>query len=549
MNELENKTIIFGVSGSISAYKSPIIIRELIKLGANVRVVMTTDATNFVSPLVLSNLSKNKVIVNQFEEKINNKGAWHVDLANQCDLMLVAPASMNTIAKLANGICDNSLMTTLFSIPFGYNSSNKSNPIQSKNTPIILSPAMDYDMWYHPINQRNINILKEIGYIIIEPEEGELSSGLVGKGRLPETKVIVDEVLKYLNVSTSNNDTINKNISEIVEITQQKMTSITPNNINTSNNIINSDDNATNNNITAPEIIVEQEVNKIDNIKQRIIELEKKLKIEALINKKFQTETNNIKDNIDLNVEIDLELLKKKQLIELKQYENIREALLSSNFYLNKKILITAGPTYEKIDDVRFISNFSTGKMGYALAKIAVEMGAIVTLISGPVSEKLDNELYKDINLIKITSANEMFNRVLENYQNQNILIFSAAVSDYSPKNLHIGKLKKEHNKLDNIELIENKDILKTIGNLKNTKQLVVGFALETENLEENATSKLNSKNADIIIGNYANKEDSGFGGDNNTVTIFSQNQSPKSFPTTTKDLVALNIYDFIEKY
>jgi|GEM_PF-20776 len=549
MKAIENKTIIFGVSGSISAYKSPMIIRELIKLGANVKVVMTQDATNFVSPLVLSNLTKNKVIVNQFDENINNSGAWHVELANHCDLMIVAPASMNTIAKLANGLCDNSLMTTLFSIPFGYNNSNNSTSLNSKNIPIILSPAMDYDMWYHPVNQRNINILKEIGYIIIEPEEGELSSGLIGKGRLPDTNVIVNEVLKYIVGSTQNNNNIdnsNDNINNEAEIIESNIISNITDNSNITNNIVEE-------NINSPEVIVAKEVNKFDNIKQRIIELEKKLKIEALISKKVDNDTNintnSIKDDIAFNVELDLELLKKKNLTEFVISEHQRKLSLLSKYYLNKKILITAGPTYEKIDDVRFISNFSTGKMGYCLAKVAIEMGAEVTLISGPVNDKLNDELDEKIKLIKITSAKEMLDKVLGNYQNQDILIFSAAVSDYSPKYQHIGKLKKDNIKLDNLELIENKDILKTIGNLKSNTQLVVGFALESENLEQNATTKLNYKNADIIIGNYANKEDSGFGGDNNTITIISKNQSPKPYPKTTKNIVALNIFEFIEKY
>jgi len=312
MKAIENKTIIFGVSGSISAYKSPMIIRELIKLGANVKVVMTQDATNFVSPLVLSNLTKNKVIVNQFDENINNSGAWHVELANHCDLMIVAPASMNTVAKLANGLCDNSLMTTLFSIPFGYNNSNNSTSLNSKNIPIILSPAMDYDMWYHPVNQRNINILKEIGYIIIEPEEGELSSGLIGKGRLPDTNVIVNEVLKYIVGSTQNNNNIdnsNDNINNEAEIIESNIISNITDNSNIANNIVEE-------NINSPEVIVAKEVNKFDNIKQRIIELEKKLKIEALISKKVDNDTNintnSIKDDIAFNVELDLELLKKK---------------------------------------------------------------------------------------------------------------------------------------------------------------------------------------------------------------------------------------------
>lgn len=301
MKSLQNKKIIFGISASISAYKSPNIVRELIKLGAVVKVVMTKDATNFVSPLVLSNLTKHKVIINQFEDNINNSGAWHVELANDCDLMLVAPISMNTLGKLANGICDNSLMTTLFSIPFGYNN--------SKIVPIILSPAMDYDMWYHPINQRNIKILKETGYIIIEPEEGELSSGLIGKGRLPESSVIVNEVIKYIhndkkqenkkdNILDNSKDYINKNIDLSVN------NFISENSVVTKNIVIEE--------IEKPEIIVSQEVKKFDNIKQRIIELEKKLKIESLINKKLESGINNTKDEIDFNAELDLELLKKK---------------------------------------------------------------------------------------------------------------------------------------------------------------------------------------------------------------------------------------------
>lgn len=187
--------------------------------------------------------------------------------------------------------------------------------------------------------------------------------------------------------------------------------------------------------------------------------------------------------------------------------------------------------------------------MGYSLAFIANEMGAKVTLISGPVNESLKTRLNEKITLINITSAKEMLDKVLENYHNKDILIFSAAVSDYSPKTLHIGKLKKDTNKLESIELVENQDILKTIGNLKTNKQIVIGFALESDNLEENALKKLKTKNADIIIGNYTNKEDSGFGGDKNTITIFSRKYTPSSYQPTTKNIVSLNIFEFIEKY
>jgi phosphopantothenoylcysteine decarboxylase/phosphopantothenate--cysteine ligase len=419
---MKDSKIVLGVCGSISAYKSPLIVRELIKAGAIVNCIMTDSASEFVTSSTLSNLSKNLVIEDLFDKKFSSDGAWHVHLAHDCDLLLIAPCSASTIGKLANGICNNALTTLAMALP--------------KETPIAICPAMDYTMWDNVALQENLAKLEDFGYHILEPEVGELSSGLFGKGRLPE-------------------------ISKIIEFA--------------SNSIKNS----------------------------TIYKVEK----------------------IEIDTDSELEKLKK-------EISNLK----------GKKILITAGPTLEKIDDVRYISNFSSGKMGYALANEAKKRGAEVTLISGPV------EIPKpQVNFIGVHSADEMHSAVEEFKDSIDIFIMTAAVSDYRPKYKFEGKIKKENQSKDEIkiELVENPDILKSVGTTKKEKQIVVGFALEADNELEYGRKKLVSKNADMIIVNKAG-ENTGFGSDYNQITIIDKH-TETVYDAMPKTDCAIKILDKIE--
>lgn len=398
---LNGKNIVLGVCGSISAYKSPMLLRELVKKGANVNVVITESAKEFVSHKVLSNLSRNSVICNMFDESNQNDGSWHISLAHKTDLMIIAPCSATSLGKLANGICDNALIALTIALPH--------------NIPILIAPAMDTTMWESKAVQRNVEILISYGYNIIQPEIGELASGIIGKGRLPEIETLV------------------------------------------------------------------------------------------------------------FNIE---ESIKKK-----------------TNFKLSgKKVLITAGPTLEKIDDVRYISNHSSGKMGYSLAIAAQEMGAKVTLISGPVNIPIPDS----INIINIFSAQEMYDEVMKVQSKNDILIMCAAVSDFTLKDTFKGKIKKGNDESLILKLDRTKDILAELGEIKTSKQILIGFALESENVIENAKSKLINKKCDYIILNSSNKENSGFSGDKNTVTILSKFKEIKSLPTMSKSKLAFEILNEI---
>lgn len=337
---LKGKKIILGVTASISAYKSPILLRELIKLGADVQVMMTKDAVNFVSPNTLSNLSGKSVIIEQFDDTLNNKGAWHVKLANECDALLIAPLSANTLSKIANGLVDNALLTVLFSIPMGY------SPNQTKKTPVVLSPAMDYDMWYNPIIQENIQKLSKYGYAIIEPEEGELSSGLIGKGRLPEYSVIVNTLLEKLSIS--NNDSHKSNSTNI------KVEFVTKNEVENKINgnaieeikvdTIKVEEVSENN---TKENFKQDGNSKLQNIQSKIKELEAKLNLKAKFSTNLNTNTNIYTNDVsnDYSTEsnlqnapiadesIDLELLKlKTQEILIKPIESISETIEKRQF-------------------------------------------------------------------------------------------------------------------------------------------------------------------------------------------------------------------------
>ena len=391
---LENKKIIIGITGGIAAYKINYLVRDFVKAGAEVRIVMTKPTEDFVSPLTLSTLSRNKVYTDFYDE--NKTWNNHVELALWADVMLIAPCTANTLAKIANGICDNFLMAVYM----------------SAKCPVIIAPAMDLDMYAHPAVTRNLNIIESFGHKIIPAEYGELASGLIGQGRLAEPETI------------------------------------------------------------------------------------------------FRTVGNEFTD--------------------------------TDATFAGKKILITAGPTYENIDPVRFIGNHSSGKMGFDLAKEAAKRGAEVTLISGPSSQKTDD---KNIAVYRVTSAQEMFDEVFKHYENTDIAIMSAAVADYTPKVKATEKIKKNDDELT-IELIKNKDILRTMGE-KKTHQFLVGFALETQNEEENAKGKLVKKNLDMIVLNSLRDEGAGFANATNKIKIFTPTEE-QSFTLKSKEEVACDILNFI---
>lgn len=394
--DLSGKKILIAITGGIAAYKINTLVRDFIKNGAEVQVILTPSAKEFVSPLTLSTLSKRKV----FSEFSSQDGEWnsHVDLALWADVMLVAPCTANTLAKMVNGICDNLMIATYL----------------SAKCPVFITPAMDLDMYIHPSTERNLKLAKEYGNIIIPAEEGELASGLVGKGRMAETETIYKTIANFFN-------------SE-----------------------------------------------------------------------------------------------QKKSLA-------------------GKTVLVTAGPTYEAIDPVRFIGNHSSGKMGFAIAEEAEKRGAKVILISGPTALRTD----KNISLEKVNSAKEMYNTVFQYFDNTDIAIMSAAVADYAPKEIAQEKIKKNDEEMT-ITLVKNPDILKTMGE-KKKNQFLVGFALETQNEEENAKGKLVRKNLDMIVLNSLKDSGAGFKNDTNKIKIITPSEQ-KDFALKSKEDVAKDILDFVEE-
>ena len=389
---LSGKKIILGVTGCIAAYKSCLIARELVKRGAEVKVVMTPSATQFITPLTLATLSNNEVVVNTFppsQKDGTNLSTWHIDYSLWADLMLIAPATINTIAKISYGFADNALTTLTTAL----------------RCPLVIAPAADVDMYNNPINKENMVKLERLGHYFIYPESGELASGLIGEGRLADTDKIINAV-------------------------------------------------------------------------------------EIILSGYGQDLTG-------------------------------------------KKILVSAGPTYEDIDPVRFIGNRSSGKMGYAVAKAAFLRGASVTLISGPSSQNI----YPEIQNIKVRSASEMERAIKKEIDKNDLLIMSAAVSDYRPSKTVSNKIKKNKSSLD-LKLELNIDILSSI---KSKKIKVVGFALETQNEVTNAKKKLKEKNLEMIVLNSPGKE-IGFEVDTNKVTIIKQNGRQVRLPLLSKFQVANRI-------
>lgn len=433
-SNLHGKKIVYGITGSIAAYKSTLVIRELIKAGAEVKAVMTPTAANFVTPLVIENLTRQNVLIDMFDINSQTGGALHIDAAHNCDLMMIAPCSATTLGKLANSICDNALVSISIALP--------------SNIPFIVAPSMDSTMWLHPATQRSLEFVKNDGAIIIPPVEGDLSSGLRGPGRFPE-------------------------ISDIVKVI---------------NSILGKDD-----------------------YKREIAE------------KPLETISETVEKN-KFDAELELENLKLKQ---------------SLSHLSGKKVLINAGPTHERIDAVRYISNYSSGKMGYALAEAALFAGAEVTLVSGPVNLEISSEIDK----IDVVSAREMYEKCVEKFPENDIAILSAAVADFTPEKYETGKIKKnEKEDTGLLKLKKTDDILETLGNMKRGGQYLIGFALETENEIEYGREKLQRKNCDMIIVNKANEENSGFGGDMNTITILKSNGMERNYKSMSKKSAAQEI-------
>ncbi len=392
---LKGKRIILGITGSIAAYKAAQIVRLLVKEGAEVKVIMTDLAKEFITPLTLATLSKNPILVDFFDP---TNGNWnsHVDLGLWADAYLIAPATANTMAKMATGVADNLLLTTYL----------------SAKCPVFVAPAMDLDMFAHPATQKNIQTLLSIGNLVIEPTSGELASGLEGKGRMEEPENIVRFLDDYFSPK-----------------------------------------------------------------------------------------------------------------------------LLSG-----KKILITAGPTYEKIDPVRFVGNYSSGKMGFALAEVCAKYGAEVCLIAGPVN--LETK-HKNIERIDVQSASEMYDEVMSRFYGMDGAILCAAVADFTPKETAENKLKREKDDLL-LELKPTQDIAAAIGQMKMEHQFVVGFALETNDEEANALQKLERKNFDFIVLNSLQDKGAGFGHDTNKISIINRSGSQKTFELKNKKAVAEDIVNEI---
>lgn len=391
---LKGKKIVVGISGGIAAYKTPQIIRYLVKQGAEVKVAVTNNALQFVTPTVLETLSKNNVYSDLFSPH-NQYNTEHISLSDWADMMLVAPATANCIGKIASGIADDALSTLLLAF----------------RKPIFLCPAMNTNMYMHFAVQRNIEYLKHNGIMIIEPTCGELACGVEGRGRMEEPEKIIEQIVLYY---------------------RQK-----------------------------------------------------------------------------------------------------------SDFY-NRNILITAGPTYEKIDAVRFIGNFSTGKMGYAIAEELASRGANVTLVSGPTSLEVH---HPNIHRINVTSAVEMYAAATENFPMCDAAILSAAVADFRPEKISSEKIKKTgSSQTMDIHLVQNPDILASLGKMKQDNQRLIGFALETNDEMLNAQSKLAKKNLDFIVLNSLRDSGAGFGYDTNKVTFIHRSGEVEQQELKTKSQVAEDI-------
>ena len=395
---LEGKHIVLGISGGIAAYKSAYLLRLFIKAGAEVQVVITPNGKEFITPATLAALS-GKPVVSEFFAA--NTGEWHshVDLGLWSDLMVVAPATASTIAKMANGVADNMLITTYL----------------SSKSDVMVAPAMDLDMWAHPSTQRNVETLRRDGVIIVEPASGELASHLTGKGRMEEPEGILRRVVEYF--------------------------------------------------------------------------------------------------------------AKKDSLA-------------------GKKVLVTAGPTYENLDPVRFIGNYSSGKMGFAIAEEAAARGAEVVLVSGPVSLDVS---HPGIRRIDVRSAREMLDAVEKEYESIDVAVLAAAVADYAPEACSDTKIKRENTGDMTLRLMKNPDIAATLGEKKGNR-ILVGFALETDHEKENALGKMKRKSLDMIVLKSLRNPMAGFNKETNQVTVIKADGTERDYPAKSKKDVASDIIDNIEE-
>ncbi len=515
--------ILIGISGSIAAYKATLLVREILKRGENskpheVRVVMTPSATQFIPALTLQNLTKNAVAVEMFEEGAQSGGSWHIHLARWCDAMLIAPCSATTLGKLAHGICDTALATVALALP--------------PEKPLLIAPAMDTEMWIHPATQRNCALLRSDGAYIIPPEEGELASGFVGAGRLPETHVLIDTLFAALNAPKYNRFAAP---SPQAASTKQQAPMTNDQAIN---------DQATNDQASSrptPGEAFEAYSKRFEGFAAKLDPTTAKApnsgaptpndSIQEALGKTVVTLQDGA-EAIQFDAELELTKLKREQRGETAVPQSSVDVGGVPFPFAGKNVVITAGPTYEKIDDVRFIGNYSSGKMGFALAEEAARYGAKVTLVAGPVSLQASDKVQR----VDVESAREMFDEVMKRRADADVIILAAAVADFTPMEKHEGKIKKEDTgDTMTLRLTKTPDILAAVGAVKSDKQVIVGFALEARNHLDNAQKKLVAKRADMIVLNALGKPQSGFDSDENTITILTQSNPPRDFSPMPK--------------
>ncbi len=439
---LSGKHIVLGITGSIAAYKSCLIIRALVKRGAEVQVVITPAGKEFITPITLSALSRHPVISDFFSQR---DGTWHshVDLGLWADAMLIAPCTASSLGKMAHGVADNMLVTTYLSM----------------KAPVFIAPAMDLDMYQHPSTQANINTLKGYGNRFVEPTSGFLASGLEGKGRMQEPDLIVEEMERFF--ANPLNETTQKGAQDQEETTQE------------------------------------------DTLDQE------------------ETTQKGPQDQEKMTQEA----AQKEKMLPL----------------AGKRILITAGPTYERIDPVRFIGNFSSGKMGFSIAEECRRRGAEVTLVAGPTALQCDAAIRR----VNVESAQEMYEACLPVFDTADAAILSAAVADFTPEQKADSKIKREADDLV-LRLRPTHDIAKTLGQRKRPGQRLVCFALETNDEEANARGKLERKNADFVVLNSTRIPGTTFNADDNQIAVVTR-EGVRSYPKKSKQEVASDIIDVLQ--
>lgn len=439
---LSGKHIVLGITGSIAAYKSCLIIRALAKRGAEVQVVITPAGKEFITPITLSALSRHPVISDFFSQR---DGTWHshVDLGLWADAMLIAPCTASSLGKMAHGVADNMLVTTYLSM----------------KAPVFIAPAMDLDMYQHPSTQANINTLKGYGNRFVEPTSGFLASGLEGKGRMQEPDLIVEELERFF-------------ADPLKETTQEGAQG-------------------------------QEKTTQEDSLDQE------------------ETTQKGAQDQEKMTQEA----AQKEKMLPL----------------AGKRILITAGPTYERIDPVRFIGNFSSGKMGFSIAEECRRRGAEVTLVAGPTALQCDAAIRR----VNVESAQEMYEACLPAFDTADAAILSAAVADFTPEQKAESKIKREADDLV-LRLRPTHDIAKTLGQRKRPGQRLVCFALETNDEEANARGKLERKNADFVVLNSTRIPGTTFNADDNQIAVVTR-EGVRSYPKKSKQEVASDIIDVLQ--